>query len=116
MTDTSILVLVCVVQLRSEHGATLCNRSRAPESLPVYNVTDTSLPPTFPGGRFRLGGVLNGLQSLRRLHVEVRERKLDDQLWGGFGPKLTELRLTDASLRQVDPEAFKVCTGRGTGD
>ncbi|KAF0314050.1 Chaoptin [Amphibalanus amphitrite] len=57
--------------------------------------------------RFRLGGVLNGLQSVRRLHVEVRESKLDDQLWGGFGPKLTELRLTGASLRQVDPEAFK---------
>ncbi|XP_043188383.1 chaoptin-like [Amphibalanus amphitrite] len=57
--------------------------------------------------RFRLGGVLNGLQSVRRLHVEVRENKLDDQLWGGFGPKLTELRLTGASLRQVDPEAFK---------
>ncbi|XP_037081687.1 chaoptin-like [Pollicipes pollicipes] len=63
--------------------------------------------------RFRLGGVLNSLQSIRRLHVEVREPKLERSAVGRlWAERLKELRLTGRNLRQIEPEAFQGFRGR----
>lgn len=57
--------------------------------------------------RFRLGGALSAVPSLRRLSVRVLERSLTDQLLGAFNPKLRRLELSGPELHDAAGEAFE---------
>lgn len=57
--------------------------------------------------RFRLGGALSSVPSLRRLSVRVMERALTDQLLGGFNPKLRRLEITGRNLHEAAADAFE---------
>lgn len=57
--------------------------------------------------RFRLGGALSAVPSLRRLSVRVLERSLTDQLLGAFNPKLRRLEVTGPDLHDAAGDAFE---------
>ncbi|GLH08939.1 Uncharacterized protein GBIM_14095 [Gryllus bimaculatus] len=56
--------------------------------------------------RFRLGGALSSVPSLRRLSVRILEPALTDQLLNAFSPKLRHLEITGAGLRSVAADAL----------
>ena len=65
---------------------------------------------TFPNiekYRFRVGHLLATVHTLKKLHLEVRENALTDQLSGAFGPKLEELHITGKNLKVIDSKTFK---------
>ena len=57
--------------------------------------------------RFRLGGVLSGVQALQKLAVRILEPVLADQLLGAFSPKLQEIEITGSNLKHIGPDAFE---------
>lgn len=57
--------------------------------------------------RFRLGGVLSSVPSLRKLSVRVLESALTDQLLNAFSPKLRHLEITGRTLRSVAADALE---------
>ncbi|XP_071442248.1 chaoptin-like [Hetaerina americana] len=63
--------------------------------------------------RFRLGSVLSGAPSIRRLSVHVLEPLLADQLLRAFSPKLRELEVTGEDLKAVAPEALDAVSEEG---
>ena len=64
--------------------------------------------PSIEKFKFRLGSVVSGLSSLRRLSARILEPNglLTDQILGAFGPKLRELEITGQSLHTVTLDAF----------
>nr|XP_045584572.1 chaoptin-like [Procambarus clarkii] len=65
---------------------------------------------TFPGiekYRFRTGHLLATVHTLQKLHLEVRENALTDQITGAFGPKLKELHITGRNLKDIDSKTFR---------
>ena len=63
--------------------------------------------PSIEKFKFRLGSVVSGLSSLRKLSARILEPNglLTDQILGAFGPKLRELELT-GPLHAVTLDAF----------
>ncbi|XP_045122788.1 chaoptin-like [Portunus trituberculatus] len=57
--------------------------------------------------RFRVGHLLATVHTLQKLHLEVREKALTDQITGAFGPKLKELHITGKALIEIDSNTFK---------
>ncbi|XP_076032645.1 chaoptin [Oratosquilla oratoria] len=57
--------------------------------------------------RFRVGHLLANVHTLQKLHLEVRENALTDQLSGAFGPKLKELHITGNNLKAIDSKTFR---------
>ncbi|XP_064104932.1 chaoptin-like [Macrobrachium nipponense] len=65
---------------------------------------------TFPSiekYRFRVGHLLATVHTLQKLHLEVREESLTDQIMGAFGPKLKELHITGQNLKDIDSKTFR---------
>ena len=64
--------------------------------------------PSIEKFKFRLGSVVSGLSSLRKLSATILETNgvLTDQILGAFGPKLKELELT-GPLHTVTLDAFE---------
>ncbi|XP_071533425.1 uncharacterized protein [Panulirus ornatus] len=56
--------------------------------------------------RFRVGHLLATVHTLQKLHLEVRENALTDQITGAFGPKLKELHITGKNLKDIDARTF----------
>ncbi|KAG7172303.1 Chaoptin-like 1 [Homarus americanus] len=57
--------------------------------------------------RFRTGHLLATVHTLQKLHLEVRENALTDQITGAFGPKLKELHITGRNLKDIDSKTFR---------
>ncbi|XP_047469149.1 chaoptin-like [Penaeus chinensis] len=57
--------------------------------------------------RFRVGHLLATVHTLKKLHLEVRENALTDQITGAFGPKLKELHITGKNLKDIDSKTFR---------
>ncbi|MCL4120525.1 UNVERIFIED_CONTAM: hypothetical protein GTU68_060319 [Idotea baltica] len=57
--------------------------------------------------RFRVGHLLATVHTLQKLHLEIRENALTDQLAGAFGPKLKELYVTGKNLKAIDSKTFR---------
>ena len=59
--------------------------------------------------KFRLGSVISGLASLKRLTATIMEDSgiLTDQLLGAFGPKLKEIVITGEKLHTISWEALE---------
>lgn len=57
--------------------------------------------------RFRVGHLLATVHTLQKLHLEIREDALTDQLSGAFGPKLKELHVTGKNLKAIDAKTFR---------
>ncbi|KAK3859573.1 hypothetical protein Pcinc_034324 [Petrolisthes cinctipes] len=63
--------------------------------------------PTIEKYKFRVGHLLATVHTLQKLHLEVRENALTDQITGAFGPKLKELHITGKNLRDIDSKTFR---------
>lgn len=57
--------------------------------------------------RFRVGHLLATVHTLKKLHLDVRENALTDQITGAFGPKLKELHITGKNLKDIDSKTFR---------
>ncbi|CAL4131218.1 unnamed protein product [Meganyctiphanes norvegica] len=65
---------------------------------------------TFPNiekYRFRVGHLLATVHTLQKLHLEIREEALTDQLSGAFGPKLKELHISGTNLKTIESKTFR---------
>lgn len=54
-----------------------------------------------------MGHLLATVHTLQKLHLEVREKALTDQITGAFGPKLKELHITGKALKDIDANTFR---------
>ena len=63
--------------------------------------------PSIEKYKFRLGSVVSGLASLRKLSAKILEPSLTDQILGAFGPKLKEIEITGKDLQSITLDAFE---------
>ena len=63
--------------------------------------------PSIEKYKFRLGSVVSGLASLRKLSTKILEPSLTDQILGAFGPKLKEIEITGKDLQSITLDAFE---------
>ena len=63
--------------------------------------------PSIEKYKFRLGSVVSGLASLRKLSTKILEPSLTDQILGAFGPKLKEIEITGKELQSITLDAFE---------